>query len=173
MRFAAVILATVLVMAQTAFAGDPREITWEELAGPVPEDVQAQMDAMLETDEMDILSDEAFEAKWTELQDQAYPVIPEMDGQTVRIPGFVVPTDLEANEVREFLLVPYLGACIHVPPPPPNQVIYVKTDQIYNVQELFDPVWVTGKLNVDLVSTDLAEAGYVLDADTIIRYEVD
>lgn len=173
MRFFGLIVATALMMAQTAIAADPREITWDDLAGAVPDEIQAQMDAMLETDEMDVLSDEEFEAKWNELQDKAYPVIPEMDGQTVRIPGFVVPWDLEANEVREFLLVPYLGACIHVPPPPPNQVVLVKTDKVYNVQELFDPVWVTGKINVELVSTDLAEAGYVLDADTVIRYVVD
>ena len=167
------VLLGVLWASGTALASDPREITWDDLAGPVPDQIQAQIDQMLETDDMDILSDEEFEARWNELQDQAYPVIDEMDGEVVRIPGFVVPWDLEANEVREFLLVPYLGACIHVPPPPPNQVIYVKADQIYNVQELFDPVWVTGKLNVELVSTDLAEAGYVLEADTVIRYEID
>lgn len=167
------VLLGVLWASGTALASDPREITWDDLAGPVPDQIQAQIDQMLETDEMDILSDEEFEARWNELQDQAYPVIDEMDGEIVRIPGFVVPWDLEANEVREFLLVPYLGACIHVPPPPPNQVVLVKTDKVYNVQELFDPVWVTGKINVEMVSTDLAEAGYVLEADTVIRYEID
>lgn len=167
------VLLGVLWASGTALASDPREITWDDLAGPVPDQIQAQIDQMLETDDMDILSDEEFEARWNELQDQAYPVIDEMDGEVVRIPGFVVPWDLEANEVREFLLVPYLGACIHVPPPPPNQVIFVKTDQVYDVQELFDPVWVTGTLNVETVSTDLAEAGYVLNADTVIRYVID
>ena len=54
-------------------------------------------------------------------------VVPELDGKRVRIGGYVVPLDFEATNVKEFLLVPFVGACIHVPPPPPNQIIYVKS----------------------------------------------
>ena len=72
------------------------------------------------------------------------PVVVELDGQQVRLPGFMVPIDFEGAETSEFLLVPYFGACIHVPPPPSNQIVYVKTVAGYPMKELFDPVWVTG-----------------------------
>jgi hypothetical protein len=51
-----------------------------------------------------------------------------LDEQEVRIPGFVVPLEGDAKTVTAFLLVPYFGACIHVPPPPTNQVIYVSVN---------------------------------------------
>ena len=66
------------------------------------------------------------------------PVVSELDGQEVRLPGFMVPTDSEGTETSEFLLVPYFGACIHVPPPPSNPIVYVKTGAGYPMKELFD-----------------------------------
>ena len=53
------------------------------------------------------------------------PVLEELNGQFVKIPGFVVPLEGTAELTTEFLLVPYFGACIHVPPPPSNQIVYV------------------------------------------------
>lgn len=71
----------------------------------------------------------------------------EMDGQSVRIPGFIVPLEDEAQEISEFLLVPYQGACVHVPPPPPNQMVHVKM-QGRNVRYTFEPIWITGVLSI-------------------------
>ena len=100
------------------------------------------------------------------------PVVEALDGQTVRLPGFVVPLTTDATEIREFLLVPYFGACIHVPPPPPNQTVYVVTseDGAYH-GELFDTVWVEGVMRIERFSNDLGEAGYRIDAVSVSPYE--
>ena len=70
-------------------------------------------------------------------------VVPEMDGKSGRIPGFVVPLKTtEDMRILEFFLVPYYGACIHVPPPPPNQIIHVKYKKGFRLEALYDPVWI-------------------------------
>jgi hypothetical protein len=94
-------------------------------------------------------------------------VVTELDGKRVRIGGYVVPLDFEAATIKEFLLVPFVGACIHVPPPPPNQIIYVKTAKGFDVAGSFDPVYVTGTLKVASQYTGLAETGYTIDADKV------
>ena len=100
-----------------------------------------------------------------------YAVTTEFNGKQVRMPGFVVPVDFIGAEVREFLLVPYVGACIHVPPPPPNQVVFVTAREPVEVDGLFQAVWVTGTLNTLQMSTELAEIGYRLVADEVEPYE--
>jgi hypothetical protein len=92
------------------------------------------------------------------------PVVHGLDGKRVHIGGYVVPLDFEAMRVKEFLLVPFVGACIHVPPPPANQIVYVKAEQGFDVQGTFDPVWVTGTLKVTPAFTGLAEAGAPVNA---------
>jgi uncharacterized protein len=94
-------------------------------------------------------------------------VVTDLDGKRVRIGGYVVPLDFDATTVKEFLLVPFVGACIHVPPPPPNQIIYVKTAKGFDVAGSFDPVWVTGSLKVASQYTGLAETGYTIDAESV------
>ncbi|RUO99641.1 DUF3299 domain-containing protein [Hyphomicrobium sp.] len=99
--------------------------------------------------------------------DRPPAIVAELNGQNVSIGGYVVPLDFESTTVKEFLLVPFVGACIHVPPPPANQIIYVKTDKGFEVGGQFDPVTVTGKINTTVASTGLADAGYTLIADTV------
>jgi hypothetical protein len=94
-------------------------------------------------------------------------VVTELDGKRVRIGGYVVPLDFEATTVKEFLLVPFVGACIHVPPPPPNQIVYVKTAKGFDVEGSFDPVYVTGALKVASQYTGLAETGYSIEAEKV------
>lgn len=94
-------------------------------------------------------------------------VVASLDGKRVRIGGYVVPLDFDATRVTEFLLVPFVGACIHVPPPPPNQIVYVKAEKGLEVRGNFDPVWVTGTLSVTPAFTGLAEAGYSLVAEVV------
>ena len=95
------------------------------------------------------------------------PVVQGLDGKRVHIGGYVVPLDFDATRVKEFLLVPFVGACIHVPPPPANQIVYVKAEQGFDVKGTFDPVWVTGTLKVTPAFTGLAEAGYSLTAEKV------
>jgi len=94
-------------------------------------------------------------------------VVTEFNGKRVRIGGYVVPLDFEATSIKEFLLVPFVGACIHVPPPPANQIVYVKSDKGFDVGGQFDPVWVTGTMKTETAFTGLADAGYTLDAESV------
>jgi uncharacterized protein len=95
------------------------------------------------------------------------PVVDALDGKRVRIGGYIVPLDFAATSIKEFLLVPFVGACIHVPAPPSNQIVYVKTEKGFDVKGSFDPVYVTGTLKVASAFTGLAEAGYSLEADKV------
>ncbi len=95
----------------------------------------------------------------------------EFDGREVRLPGFMVPLDYEGMGVTVFLLVPYVGACIHVPPPPPNQIIFVRAAAPYEVVGYFEPIIVTGELNAMAKATELAEIGYSIDDARVEPYE--
>ena len=92
------------------------------------------------------------------------------NGQTVRLPGFIVPIDHQGSAVTAFILVPFVGACVHVPPPPANQLVFVTTATPYESGGLFDPVYVTGMFGTSAMSTELAEIGYALSADRIEPY---
>ena len=100
------------------------------------------------------------------------PVVKEMDGQQVKIPGYIVPLDVtEEGRVTEFLLVPYFGACIHVPPPPPNQLVYVRMARRTTLQSPYDAYWITGKLHLQTTTTHLGSAAYELRAEKIELYQ--
>lgn len=95
-------------------------------------------------------------------------VVAALDGERVRLAGFVVPLGLDgAARVTEFLLVPFVGACIHVPPPPPNQIVLVEAAGGFTSRGLFHPVEVTGRLTTSREETDLAAVGYRLAADAV------
>lgn len=102
----------------------------------------------------------------------AAPVVDALDGQRVRLPGYLVPLAVDTrNRARTFLLVPYFGACIHVPPPPSNQIVQVHSDDGLALDELWQPFWVTGELHVEHSSSELAEAGYRMPAAQIRPYQ--
>jgi uncharacterized protein len=94
-------------------------------------------------------------------------VVADLDSKRVRIGGYVVPLDFNATSITEFLLVPFVGACIHVPPPPANQIIYVKIDRGIKIIGTFDPVTVTGTLKTETAFTGLADAGYSIGAESV------
>ncbi len=95
----------------------------------------------------------------------------DLDGKQIRIPGFVIPLEGDDEIVTELLLVPYFGACIHVPPPPPNQILYVKFEKGVPIQGLWDVVYIVGKLNVEMVESDLGQAGYLIDGFGVEDYD--
>lgn len=103
-------------------------------------------------------------------QPQNAEVTDAYNGKLVRIPGYLVPLDYDGEGVTSALLVPYVGACIHVPPPPANQLIFVTTSDPYVSNGLFEPVYVTGMFGAAATSTQLAEIGYALSADLIEPY---
>jgi hypothetical protein len=100
------------------------------------------------------------------------PVVESLHSRRVRLPGLVVPLEGDGKQMSEFLLVPYYGACIHVPPPPSNQVVYVKTGaKKAHVEQMFDAVWVTGKLLTEHHPTDIGSTSYTLEAEKVEPYE--
>lgn len=99
-------------------------------------------------------------------------VRPELDGQQVRLPGFVVPLEFDVNQnVTEFFLVPYFGACIHLPPPPPNQIVHVLYPQGLELSSIYEPYTVTGRLAAMLTSNETALSAYRIDAAAVEPYE--
>lgn len=99
------------------------------------------------------------------------PVIKALDGLLVKLPGFVVPLEGDGRKVESFILVPYYGACVHVPPPPANQTVYVTSTAGGEVRGLFDTVWVTGRLRAVAQSTPMAQAGYTIEALKVEPFE--
>ena len=105
--------------------------------------------------------------------------VPELDGRLVRIAGYALPLEQNASGVTEFLLVPYVGACIHVPPPPQNQTVYVKLSSPYKLDSLFEAVWVTGLISAEGNTRSLSfvdgtapvQTGYTVTGLAIEPYE--
>ena len=102
-----------------------------------------------------------------------------LDGQTVRMPGYMLPLEFSGKRVSEFLLVPWVGACIHTPPPPPNQIVHVKVDKPIEFGGLFTPVWVTGQMTTGAAKKSLylidgtsdIDVGYSLRASQVEAYK--
>ena len=157
--------------AAAANAQDVLELQWEDLT---PKDYDPYK--VMEKYDVDSLLDgspeaakllEEIQASWS-----TAPIVEELDGKTVKLPGFVVPLQHDGEKVSEFLLVPYYGACIHVPPPPSNQTVYVMLEEgRATKQALFDTVWVTGKLNAKWTGSEFGDAGYTLQAFAVTPYE--
>ena len=167
----------MLLLVTSAAAADssdsPREILWDQL---VPEgwDPYALFDE-LSDEEYVALSDEEYFAlreKAQEMLDKA-PVVKELDGQTVRIPGYVLPLEYKGTQIREFLLMPYLGACLHTPPPPANQIIRCSLEQAHDLQEMWRPVWISGRLKTGHATSKLGEDGYDSIIDVSFGYSMD
>lgn len=100
-------------------------------------------------------------------------VVEELDGQFVRLPGFMLPLDYGPGGVVEsFLLVPYVGACVHVPPPPPNQIVYVDTSaDPVKTRGMWDAIWIVGTLRTKANINGLGDTAYTLELDRIETYE--
>jgi hypothetical protein len=103
---------------------------------------------------------------------------PALDGKVVRLPGYLLPLEMTDRQVTEFLLVPWVGACIHTPPPPPNQIVHVKLDKPYALKGPFEPVWVSGRMAARSASRSVylsdgaanVDIGYALQASEVQPY---
>lgn len=107
------------------------------------------------------------------LQSGSAVVNRKLNGVRVKVPGYIVPLDMDGTgRVKTFFLVPYLGACIHVPPPPPNQIVYVILGKGgVRFGTLDEPYWVTGTLRTVMNGTRVAKASYTLVAQSMERYQ--
>lgn len=156
------VLISSLFHVFAAIAEEVRTLEWEDL---VPKGVKNQTVDMGRIDHSGaspVLASPAFADA---------PVVPELDQQVVKIAGFAVPLEGDDKGVTEFLMVPYYGACIHVPPPPANQIIYVIAEPPLSVDLLSEPFWVTGKLSTKGVASELADSGYSLVSNKIEVYQ--
>lgn len=97
-------------------------------------------------------------------------VRPEFNNVRVKLGGYIVPLDYEKNLIKTFFFVPYYGACIHVPPPPPNQIIYVRTTKGLNIQDIYRPYSATGTLRIEKTEKDIGVSSYSLDAESVRIY---
>ncbi len=153
-------LACVCAGAGGLRAEDVVDLNWDDLvpkdAGALPPELQGLV--------------QHEQAATVSSQPASVGVRTDWNGRTVRLSGYIVPLDYDGTGVTGFILVPYVGACIHVPPPPPNQLVMVTTERPYDSKGLFEPVTVTGMFGTASTSTQLAEIGYALSADRIVPY---
>jgi len=150
-----------------------QQVTWDDL---LPEDWDPRKAFEgIDLDEMDNLDDDdpradaalqKLKAMWNDA-----PPNPAINGKAIRIPGFMVPLEFGEKEVTEFLIVPYFGACIHVPPPPANQIIHVQAATPYETESYMDAVWVEGTIELAKSQTELGDTGYRLKADRVEPYQ--
>ena len=166
------LLALLMLIALPLWAAEPKELTWSEMIPPDAMPVVPDMTPLHDLSKMgDALSAESAPAARQSMPDA--PVVKALDGQNIRLPGYIVPLEVnEEGRTTEFLLVPYFGACIHVPPPPSNQIVHVKSEVGVKVDELYQPYWVEGAMQVKASTSELADAGYLMEADKIYMYEL-
>ncbi|MCP5009642.1 MAG: DUF3299 domain-containing protein [Aestuariibacter sp.] len=99
------------------------------------------------------------------------PVVQQLDGQRIKIPAYITPLEFNGqSQIKEFLLVPYLGACMHTPPPPSNQIVHAKSPEAIKIPSMYEPVWAIGTIRTESVKSELAESGYRLEVEEVLPY---
>jgi hypothetical protein len=152
-------------VAPAAGSAAVRELDWEDL---IPAESKNRPPSGTPPPMHDYLGEGGLAAQ----QVMDFSVNKALDGNNVRLPGFIVPLEVsKEGKVTEFFLVPYVGACIHVPPPPPNQLIYVRAEKGLALESIWEAYWVTGKLSITNRSTRLGAAAYQLVADKVEIYK--
>lgn len=180
--FVIALASLVLTCELVAKSSSYEEIEWIQL---MPKD---DLDALLnppeylydiedgsEQDTLDSLDAKPFENEQDKRYQQALSsvrVIESYNNKKIRVPGFIVPLESEEGKhISEFFVVPYFGACLHMPPPPPNQIIYVKFEQGVELQSLYDAFWFEGKITINTVENELGTSAYELKLDRVLPYE--
>lgn len=99
------------------------------------------------------------------------PVVPELDGIRVKIPAYITPLEFDGqSKLNEFLLVPYVGACMHSPPPPANQIVHAQSPKGIESPGMYEAVWAIGTIKTETIKSDLAESGYLMEVEKVIPY---
>nr|WP_143595889.1 DUF3299 domain-containing protein [Tropicibacter naphthalenivorans] len=143
-------------------AAGVREITWDDLIPPGT--AYGEIIGPGQKDEVNDTWIPEFDANGRKLNTA-------LDGASIKMPGYIIPFDTTAEGVTSFMLVPYQGACIHVPPPPPNQLVFVRTQTPWPSESMWDAVWVTGLMSAKPMSTEIGDVGYQIAADEIELYD--
>lgn len=155
------LMSGAAVAPQAAFATNAREIEWDDLLPP-----GLPYSEIIGQGELDAVND-----TWNPIYDaNAVKLNENLNESYIKMPGFIIPFDASAEGVTSFMLVPYVGACLHTPPPPANQLVMVNATQPWPGDQLWDPVWVTGTMRTQLQSTKLGQTGYSISADEMEVY---
>ncbi len=151
-------LAAGVALPQMAKA-DAIDLTWTDLLpeGEVQTAVPTFLQGLIDHDGPPLVN----------AQPASSGVRADWNGSLIRLPGFIVPIDYKGSGVVAFILVPFVGACVHVPPPPANQLVFVTTDEPFESAGLYEAVTVTGVLGISTIATELAVVGYALSANKI------
>lgn len=162
MRVLPLITALLLLAATPSMAADGavRELDWLEL---MPKD---EVDSLMDTPAV------THEGSFKQVQTGSFRAIKELNGLKVKIAGYIVPVEVDGDsQMSEFFIVPYFGACIHVPPPPPNQIILARLAKPIPVTEIYDAYWIEGTLNVEQIKNDIAASAYTLTTTKVTLWE--
>jgi len=155
------LMSAAAALPKAAFAANVREITWDDLLPPgVP---YSEIIGEGEIDEINDTWNPIYDANGIKLNE-------DLDGAYIKMPGFIIPFDVSAEGVTNFMLVPYVGACLHTPPPPANQLVMVNAAKPWPGDDLWEAVWVIGTMRTQLQSTDLGQTGYAISADAMETY---
>ena len=166
------VMTFLLLGASLVHATDLPETDWLDL---MPKSDQMALEQMPEIDHDSPEAQGTFTDKGGLKQSKGLPAVmystktvASMNGKNIRLGGYPVPLETDAKgRSTLFFLVPYPGACIHVPPPPPNQLVLVRYPKGLKLDDIYTPLWVMGSLKVEKVSNDLADAAYALDASKV------
>lgn len=142
---------------QLAWAEEYIDLDWKDLVPKGQTIIPPMLQGLIDHDQAPLSSQ----------QPQSTGVRHDLNGQIVRLPGYIVPIDYSGTSVTAFILVPFVGACVHVPPPPANQLVFVTTQEPYKSSGMFEPVNVVGMFGVSSMSTQLADIAYAISADRI------
>ncbi len=155
--------------------GQVTELLWEDLipddfvqpVNPLIDMTQEEVDKLLDGSEESNARLEKLEAEFNYA-----PINPTLDGKRIKIPAYITPLEFDGqSEAKEFLLVPYVGACIHTPPPPANQVVHAMSSEIISIPSMYEPVWAVGVIKTETVKSNLAESGYKLEVEKVFPYK--
>jgi hypothetical protein len=141
-------------------SGKVREIDWLEL---MPAEDLKKMQEIPPVDHSGFVSAEQF---------MSFNTVPEFDKARGKMAGYIVPIDSnDRGELIEFFLVPYFGACIHVPPPPPNQIVYGKLEKPVPMPDMYAPYWIEGTLEIERTDNELGASAYTMQVDSVTLWE--
>ena len=148
-----------------------KRIGWEDL---MPEGEEERLAEMFQAQMAMMYSGGITEgsAGDTAIQIGTFNTVKELNGKKIKIPGYTVPFEYGADaQIKEFLLVPYFGACLHAPPPPPNQTIFVIAEKPIKMKDLAQAVWIEGTIYTQTQESELADAAYTIKLTAIEEYE--
>jgi hypothetical protein len=92
------------------------------------------------------------------------PVLRKLEGGSVKLTGYMVPFADEYQSANEFLLVPEAGMCVHTPPPPMNQIVFVQMTGSPAKVTFQKPVTVSGIISIAQSDSPYGKVAFKMEA---------